>query len=112
MLSESVDIDSVKKVVLIPKVSLLDFTTASHRNNRKSITSASNVDCLKQISYYLKKDDKILVDRLLSEYSNLTVKFKAPSFKCRVINIMIEEDKNGSNNFEEVTDQEFLIDLK
>ena len=51
------------------------------------LSGGSNVDFLRAISYYLKREDKLLLTRMLSEQSSITVRFKNLSFRCRLFSI-------------------------
>ena len=46
------------------------------------------MDLLRAISYYLKRDDKRLLSRMLTEQSSIAVRFKNLSFRCRPFSVV------------------------
>jgi len=74
MLREAVELDSVRKAATVPRVSLQDFNS--------SAGNATNMDLLRTLSYYLRREDRLLLARMLSEQTHISVRHKAPSFRC------------------------------
>lgn len=81
MISESVEIDVVKKTVILPKFSLHDFTS-------KHGAYASPLEVLRCLACYItKKEDRGAVSKLLSDAPNIYIRFKQISFRCRVLRL-------------------------
>jgi hypothetical protein len=83
----AVEIDIQKRTVVLPKISLQDF--ASRRNMNGGVTTQ---ECLRSLLSYLKKEDKTIILKMLSSDSGLSVvRFKNPSLRCRMFQVLAGE---------------------
>ena len=80
MLRGAMGLDSVKKVATVPRLALQDFCG-------RGGMAATNADMLRTLAYYLRREDRLLLARMLSEQTPLTVRHKALSFRCRVFTV-------------------------
>ena len=76
MLSRTVEVDYAKKAVTLPKFFLRDFSPAVTGTLDKN--KAAHGYLLKA-AHYLKKEEKLLLNRLISEYSNINFKYENTS---------------------------------
>lgn len=115
--SSAVEVDVHKRTVVIPKVSLQDFAPGAgarnHRNNSSNHgSSATPLDCLRNLLSYVRRDDKAAILKMLSASTmaeggnaagptagspmGVTVRMKNPSLRCRTLQILLSVDEGGS----------------
>lgn len=82
VVSQVVEVDAHKRVVVLPKVPLHDFAPPH--------SSVSPQDCLRAIACYLAKDDQSTLLRLLSDHADSfpSIRFKNPSLKCQTLHLL------------------------
>ncbi len=78
------EVDLTKKSIVLPKVSMQDFTT---KKAAASSNLATPLDCLRCLLYYFGKDDKNLVSRILNENIHVNIRFKNQSLRCRKLRV-------------------------
>lgn len=107
MISSFVEIDTLKRFIVLPKVSMLNFTISSNNsganagnitNNNSNIVSnvppnttttvSTPMDCLFSLLYYMSKEDRALVTKLIadssnSSSSNVNIRFRNQRLRCR-----------------------------
>lgn len=84
MLSETIEIDEKKRIVILPKICssyLQDFAVKSL--SQKSSSTVSPLDCLRVLASYLNYSDRNVLVKLLTEGSSPSIKFKNFNFTCR-----------------------------
>lgn len=84
MLLSNVEIDLAKKSIILPKVSLQDFTT---RKASAAGTSATALDCLRTLLQYFSPEDRALAMRVLNENIHVNIRFKNQSLRCRKLRV-------------------------
>ncbi len=82
MMTSCLEIDVQKKTISLPKFSLLDFTSPSRTS---LITPLEYLRCL--APYIARREDRNAVDRLMTDASHLTIKFKNIVFGCRMLSL-------------------------
>lgn len=81
MLAENFQIDSSRRLVILPKV----CSWYPHDFSSRRQSAAFPTDCLRVIAPYLKTEHKVILTRLLSDGANPSVKFKNYNFRCRLL---------------------------
>jgi len=84
MLLSNVEIDLSKKSIILPKVSLQDFTT---RKAAAAGTPATPLDCLRILMQYFAPEDRALAMRILSDNIHVAIRFKNQSLRCRKLRV-------------------------
>ena len=80
-LSTNVDIDPSKKIVTLPKLFMRDFIMQTPGK----LPSIAALGYLLKVASYLHGDTRVLLNRLIAEYSNISIKYRNPSYRCRMI---------------------------
>ena len=96
-LAETVEIDYNKRVVWLPAVCkwyLGDFTM------KKLSTSAATADALRVLAYYMRSNDRRVLNKLLADGTHPSVKFKTFNYRCRAIARHDEDHGDLNNNYE------------
>lgn len=105
-LEYSLEIDIVKRLVILPKLPLLDYTAAASmqtiggQSSKQPVPAASAVDCLRSLAPYLSKQKKAAVKQILAEPFAFTIKHRNYNFKCRFL-----------KKFEDICDIQNVNDL-
>lgn len=84
MLLSNVEIDLPKKSIILPKVSLQDFTT---RKAAAAGHQASPLDCLRTLMQYFAPEDRALAMRVINENIHVNIRFKSQSLRCRKLRV-------------------------
>lgn len=84
------EIDMTKKLVIMPKLPLQDYSISSPNTqppvgSRPSVNSANIVDCLRVLAPYLSKQKRVFVKQILSDPQSFTIKHRTYNFKCRFL---------------------------
>jgi hypothetical protein len=110
MLMVSTEIDMHKRIITLPKVSLQDLTT---RKAAAAGLTATPLDCLRALLFYLTPEDRVQASRLLSDNGHVTVKFKNQSMRCRKLRVYNPKEAASAGKAEDfdVTNGEFLVDM-
>jgi len=92
-LDYSLEIDMVKKLVIMPKLPLQDYaiTTTQIPQNNGNI-----LDCLRSLAPYLSKQKRTAVKQILADPQLYTIKHRTFNFKCRFLK-RLDDISNDTN---------------
>jgi hypothetical protein len=85
------EIDTVKKLVILPKLPSLDYAatasmqTVGGQNSKQTVPAASALDCLRTLAPYLSKQKRAAVKQIFAEPFTYTIKHRNYNFKCRFL---------------------------
>jgi hypothetical protein len=85
-LEHSLELDVTKKVVVIPKLPLQDYSSyrGENQGSSKQHSTVGAVDCLRALVPYLSRPQKQALLNMLADPQHLTVRFRNLNFKCRI----------------------------
>lgn len=113
MLLMNTEIDISKKSIVLPKVSMQDFTT---RRAANAGNTATPLDALRSLLHYFSPEDRVLATRVLNENIHVNIRFKNQSLRCRKLrvynpNAPVAAGKAEAADEYDVANGDFLVDI-
>lgn len=114
MLLMNTEIDLSKKSIILPKVSMLDFTT---RRAANAGNTATPLDALRALLHYFSPEDRVLATRVLNENIHVNIRFKNQSLRCRKLRVYNPNAPAGAgkaeaaDEYDTVANGDFLVDI-
>lgn len=114
MLLMNTEIDLSKKSIILPKVSMLDFTT---RRAASAGNTATPLDALRSLLHYFSPEDRVLATRVLNENIHVNIRFKNQSLRCRKLRVYNPNAPGGASkaeaadDYDTVANGDFLVDI-